>query len=501
MRQSVPATIGVVFAALLALTGLAASAVLLQHHIVAKIGGDPILGGVCEDVGGQSSCDEALASKWGKMVLGKGDNKTTIPTAMFGFVFFACMASWYIIVGRASGSRRGLHLLPVLGATLGSLVCIWLDVIMWTRLTAPCWPCFATHVLTWALLLVTLLLWPRRGAVPGPVVVPAGRAVETSYSRRSEESHPPLHLVLAAVLMSVATSVAGWGIYQSRFQRKLADHYAGRLRESEKTFKAALEASNEYFQKLQDYEKDYVAAHLKFMAQPQFQIPIMPEDPVRGPADAPHTVVVFTDFQCPYCRLVANMLDERMNEFPGRFRVVFKHFPMNTTCNLYIKNTLHEGSCSAAVTAEAARIIGGNEAFWKMHDELFRDPGGFAKSGTEYVRQACEKLGIDNDRLWKQIKTYAIWDRIRSNAGQGSALDVKATPTLFFDGRRMTGWGDRHTWRFLVESPASKTPHTILATYPAAQTRPSSTSSPAAPTTTAAASAPAATQPATAPAM
>lgn len=478
MRQSVPATIGVVLAALLALTGLAASAVLLQHHIVAEIGGDPILGGVCEDVGGQSSCDEALASKWGKMVLGKGDNKTTIPTAMFGFVFFACMASWYIIVGRASGSRRGLHLLPVLGAALGSLVCIWLDVIMWTRLTAPCWPCFATHVLTWALLLVTLLLWPRRGAVPGPVVVPPGRAVETSYSRRSEASHPPLHLVLAAMLMAVATSVAGWGVYQSHLKKACAD---------------------EYFEKWQQYDKDYAANYGKFMAQPQVQIPIMPEDPVRGPADAPHTVVVFTDFQCPYCRLIANMLDERMSEFPGRFRVVFKYFPMNTTCNLYIKNTLHGGSCAAAVTAEAARILGGNEAFWKMHDELFRDPEGFAKSSTEYVRQACENLGIDNDRLWKQIKTYGIWDRIRSNAGQGSALDVKATPTLFFDGRRMAGWGDRHTWRFLVEGPPSETPHAILATYPAAQTRPSSTSSPAAPTTTA--SAPAATQPATAPAM
>lgn len=480
MRQSVPAVIGVVFAALLALTGLAASVVLLQHHIVAEIGGDPILGGLCEDVGGQSSCDEALASKWGKMVLGKGDNKTTIPTAMFGFVFFACMASWYIIVGRASGSRRGLHLLPVLGAALGSLICIWLDVIMWTRLTAPCWPCFVTHVLTWALLLVTLLLWPRQGVVPGPVVVPTGRAVQTSYSRRSDSPHPPLHLVLAAVLMAVATSVAGWGMYQSRLKRAYSD---------------------KYFEKWQAYDKDYAANHKRFMAQPQFEIPIMPEDPVRGPADAPHTVVVFTDFQCPYCRLIADMLDERMKEFPRRFRVVFKHFPMNTTCNDYVNNTLHGASCAAAVTAEAARILGGNEAFWKMHDELFRDPEAFAKGSIEYVKHACEKLGMDNDALWQQIRTHGIWNRIRSNAGQGSALGVKATPTLFFDGRRMGGWGDRHTWRFLVESPASETPHAIPATYPVAATRPSSTGPSVPAVTTRAASAPATTQAATAPAM
>ncbi|HPD29056.1 MAG TPA: vitamin K epoxide reductase family protein [Phycisphaerae bacterium] len=480
MRQSAAAVTGVVFAALLALAGLAASAVLLQRHVAVEVGSDPVLGAMCEDAEGQSSCDAILASKWGKIVLGRGDKSVTIPTAMFGFAFFACMASWYITVGQARGSRRWLHFLPVLGAAVGAVICIWLDVIMWSRFDRPCWLCFLVHVLTLALLLVTLLLWPRQGMAAGPAVAPAGHIVESSYGRQSELSHPPLHLVLAAVLTAAAMSAAGWGIYQSRLRKAY---------------------SNEYFAKWQEYDGDYAAKHAKFMSQPQLQIPIMPEDPVRGPADAPHTVVVFTDFQCPHCRLIADMLDERMKEYPGRFRVVFKYFPMNTTCNIYIKNTPHGAACAAAVTAEAARILGGNETFWKMHDELFRDPEGFAKRSTEYVKQACEKLGIDHDALWKQIKTYGIWDRIRSNVGQGSALGVNATPTLFFDGRRMAGWGDRHTWRFLVESPPSKTPHAVPATYPVLGTRPASTAPSVPVTTTRAAAAPPTTRAATAPAM
>lgn len=462
MRQSVPAQIGIALAALCALGGLAICVVLLQHHIVVEIGGDPILGGLCEDVGGKSSCDEALQSRWGKVVLGKDDNKTVIPTSMFGFVFFACMASWFIIVGRPSGSRRGLHVLPVIGVAVGAVICAILDAIMWIKLEAPCWLCFYTHVLTWVLLLLTLILWPRAGSAAGPVVVPASGSIETSRKAgQACAAHPPMHLLLAALFLAVATSAAGWGIYQW----KLKTAYA-----------------NEYFARWQRYDKDYAASFAQFMKQPQYDIPILPEDPVRGPADAPHTVVVFTDFQCPFCKALASHLDDQMAEFPGKFRIVFKYFPMNVKCNDYVKSTLHGASCAAAVTAEAARLLGGPEAFWKMHDELFRDPEGFAKNSTDYVKQACEKLKLDHDELWKKINSYGVWDHIRVNGGQGSALDVKATPILFFDGRRMVGWGDRHNWRFLVESP------------PPAATRPATTTRPVV-------SAPAMSAPATAPAV
>lgn len=426
MRQSVPATIGVVLAALLALGGLAVSTILLQHHLVVEIGGNPIFGGLCRDIGGQSDCDKALTSPWSKMVLGEWAGRLEIPTAMFGFVFFACMSSWYIVVGRASGSRRGLHLLPVLGAALGALICVWLDVVMWVKLGGACWLCLAVHVISWVLLLVTLLLWPRESVIAGPVVasVPGG-GVRTGLPRRAEmASHPPMHLVLAAALLAIATSAAGWWKYQAE----------------------------RYRAEWQAYDQDYLAAYARFMSQPQVEIPIVPDDPIRGPVDAPHTVVVFTDFQCPFCRGAAEMLQQRMKEFPGKFRIVFKHFPMNTTCNDYVQNTLHKASCGAAVTAEAARLLGGTEAFWKMHDELFRNADVFARDSDNFVRQTCQKLGLDYDALWAKIKTYTIWEHIRVNTGQGNALEVDGTPTIFFDGRRMLEWGNKHTWRFLIEN-------------------------------------------------
>jgi protein-disulfide isomerase len=128
------------------------------------------------------------------------------------------------------------------------------------------------------------------------------------------------------------------------------------------------------------------------------------------------------------------------------------------------------------VTAEAARRVGGNEAFWKMHDELFENPKGFASHGQEFVKEATARIGIDHDELWSNIRTRSIWERIRGNADQGNALEVKATPTLFFDGRRMAKWGDRLIWKYLLEhgsgeaAPASQ-PSDSSATAPAAQTQ------------------------------
>jgi hypothetical protein len=170
---------------------------------------------------------------------------------------------------------------------------------------------------------------------------------------------------------------------------------------------------------------------------------------------------------------------------------VFKYFSMNTKCNDYVKNTLHGASCAAAVTAEAARILGGPEAFWKMHDELFRDPDAFAKSPEDYVKQACEKLKLDNDALWQKIKTFTIWERIRINAGQGNAVGVESTPTFFVDGRLMTAWGDKHAWRFLLEGtpstetqPAGRTPTSGPSSRRAPTSRPAATRSSSRPATT-----------------
>jgi len=440
MKKHWAVWLGLALALLLSVAGLVVSGILLQHHLVVEVGGDPLFNNICE-VTENTSCDEVLASEWGEFEWGRGEGRISIPTAMLGFFFFAAMVSWFVVVGRPLGSRRRLHALPVLATAAGTAGCVFLDYVMFTQLDKWCPFCFAAHVIAALLFIMTLLLWPRRAAAvarPGRPVAPGfPPPVHQRLERMSPAptaAHPSFHLIVVAILLAAATSAAAWSAYHRQLQKAYA---------------------NEYFDRWQEYENQYEAACDKFLAGKQLHIPISTEDPVYGPVDAPHTVVVFTDFQCPYCRVLQKSLYDRFQENPGLFRIVFKYFPMNTTCNKHITRTLYKGACAAVVTAEAARLVGGNEAFWKMHDELFDKPKEFARQSTEFVQAATQRIGVDHDQLWRYIRTTSIWNRIRENVDQGHAVGVKGTPTMFFDGRKMDKWGDANFWRYLLRQEAT----------------------------------------------
>lgn len=445
MNRTWIASVGVVLAALLSLGGLAASVKLLEHHALIEVAdtvdvnGDPLFEAICE-VAENSSCDEVLRSDWGKVA--------GAPLALWGVVFFASMTSWFIVVGQPAGSLRWLHGLPVAAAAVGTTSSLFLEYVMWFRLESWCPFCLTIHVLTAVLLIVTIVIWPRREAPAAGVAVP---------------DHPSRHLVVIAVVLAVLISAVGWGEYRSQVRRLYADGYKQKWEKQDKRMRAAAAKYDETLEDWQLYQATYQTAYQEFLAQEWFDIPVMLDDPVRGPADAPHTVVLFTDFQCPWCRGLSHMLEERRKQFPGKFRLVFKYFPMNRTCNKHIKNDLHSASCAAARVAEVSRIIGGNGAFWDMHDALFAQPKKF---GTDFVKRVAGEIGVDNDEFWTLFKRTSSWQKIYDHVEQGHAIEVKGTPALFFDGRRMKAWGDEHTWRFMLETDAPPPPST---TKPATQ--------------------------------
>ena len=89
----------------------------------------------------------------------------------------------------------------------------------------------------------------------------------------------------------------------------------------------------------------------------------MPIDdaPLRGPADALVTIVVASEFQCPFCKRVEPTLQALAQAFPGQVRFAWKHQPLPG----------HAHALPAAVAAEEARAQGGDAKFWAMHDKLF----------------------------------------------------------------------------------------------------------------------------------
>ncbi|MGD0669454.1 MAG: DsbA family protein [Bryobacteraceae bacterium] len=153
-----------------------------------------------------------------------------------------------------------------------------------------------------------------------------------------------------------------------------------------------------------------------------------------GPASAPVTVVVFSDFQCPYCKKMRALLAaEPLITSGGKVRLIFRHMPMPR----------HEWAQKAAEAAACAQLQNG-DAFWRLHDALFENQ---------------EKITGDNvaqkiDDLVSQIETLNIGDfrdclRRQTSLGMvlrdrqlGTLVGVKGTPTLFINGERLTGLPD-----------------------------------------------------------
>lgn len=148
--------------------------------------------------------------------------------------------------------------------------------------------------------------------------------------------------------------------------------------------------------------------------------------PVQGNADAPLHLVVFTDFQCPFCARVAPLLQEVLNdpELKGRINVVYKHFPLS----------FHANAKPAALMSMAVRELGGDKAFWAYAALLFenqRDLSGAALEGL------ADRVGVRGQKAANLVRAKAdsrfaavLADDLRLAV----AAHVRGTPSLFVNG-------------------------------------------------------------------
>lgn len=134
-----------------------------------------------------------------------------------------------------------------------------------------------------------------------------------------------------------------------------------------------------------------------------------PADHVRGDG---RLVIVYADYECPYCAAE----DARLRAEGAR--VVFRHFPVRS---------VHPRAWPAACAAEAAHLQG---AFWAMHDALFADQG---RLDDPHLWARAERLGLDVARFDADRRSDAVADRVRADFQSGIRAGVVTTPGLFED--------------------------------------------------------------------
>jgi protein-disulfide isomerase len=145
--------------------------------------------------------------------------------------------------------------------------------------------------------------------------------------------------------------------------------------------------------------------------------------PSTGPANAPITVVEFSDFQCPYCAQAVPQIESLQKLYPQQMRLVFKQFPLDT----------HPNAAIAAAAALAAQKQG---KFWQMHDALFANRTDLSRTNLIALAQ---QNGLDVKRFEQDMDSDAVRESITRDTQDGDKAGVEGTPTLFINGQKFNG--------------------------------------------------------------
>jgi protein-disulfide isomerase len=140
--------------------------------------------------------------------------------------------------------------------------------------------------------------------------------------------------------------------------------------------------------------------------------------PFLGMPNAPVTIVVFSDFQCPYCSKLAELLPQVLDLYPERVKIVYKNFPLS----------IHKFAASAARAAMAAANQG---KFWPYHDLLFTN----ARSLTDNeLLTFAKQLGLNLPKFSADLSSVEVSREIARDIRDGQKADVGGTPTVFING-------------------------------------------------------------------
>jgi protein-disulfide isomerase len=157
---------------------------------------------------------------------------------------------------------------------------------------------------------------------------------------------------------------------------------------------------------------------------PRRDVQIDASDPVIGTQNAAVTIVEFSDFQCPYCLRAAPTLKKLRDAYGDRVRVVWKDFPLTQ---------IHPQAFKAA---EAARCAADQGKFWEFHDQLF---GNQQALQPDDLKRYAATMGLDATKFNECLDSSKFAERVRSGVAMGTRLGVNSTPTMYVNGRLVSG--------------------------------------------------------------
>lgn len=158
------------------------------------------------------------------------------------------------------------------------------------------------------------------------------------------------------------------------------------------------------------------------------ELRIRPTDAWKGNPDADVVLVEFADLECGYCKRASRELKQLYRAYGDRVLFVFKHYPMNRTCNPGVKSLKHRDACNASLAAICAQDQG---KFWAYHDLAFKNQHALS---TEALTDYAATLGLDVEAWRRCVTAESTRQRLQDSGEDGAALDAHGTPRIFING-------------------------------------------------------------------
>jgi protein-disulfide isomerase len=348
------------------------------------------------NLGGMANCDAVLVSRYAELIFG-------IPLSSFAAGWYVGLFIVVLFAKNAFWRRDALRVALGMSAFSALMAVIYLGIML-TVLHAICLFCLGVDACGLASLGITLSL-------------------RSEWSSPVKPDREKMKTLAIAVLASLIVAAGG---------SKMLDpvRFSGSLM-TEKVD--------------------------EILASPALSVGSGDEFPSMGAKDAPVTIVEFSDFQCPFCRMGAMYLKTVQERYPGKVRVVFRAFPLDPSCNASVEHSMHPVACDAARVAFCARKQGKFEA---VYEHLFEHQAELENTGDGRPEKLALGAGIDSTSLPACMSSPDIQTAIARDVEEGLRLGVQTTPTFFINGHKIEGAYPVPVWNMLVDRLLAASPGT-----------------------------------------
>ncbi len=351
------------------------------------------------------NCDLVNASSFSELL--------GVPVAWWGTLYFLLLACMCFIAAYSKKEQRATASIASFMALAGVPFCLYLAYAAYFIVGAVCIECLTMYAVTF-IAAVGLFFALRIPLTRAPAyIIDYARAACGGDNRLGFAHRAWTHVIVVALVFGI-----GWVVIKN------IQLGARPLNGSTLTV------------------QEQVRAHYQQAAS---TITTDPSWPVWGNPKAKISIVEFSEFQCPFCKLASFMIKPFLQEFRNDVAYYFVNYPLDMSCNSMLKEPMHPYSCYLSRAALCANERG---SFWSYHDKLFRNQDNLSPALA--LDLAANDFGWSRDEFQRCIDAPATESKLAAQIAAGQDLGLMGTPALFLNGRKVMNWRDRKVLQALV---------------------------------------------------